>query len=82
MLEQFPWLYVVIAGAVVVFISDLIGNMMARGRIINAIISALVFAIIFGALLHLKIVTVEGSVDTSKIPALPSTTTTTTGSGG
>lgn len=81
MLEQFPWLYAVIAGAVVVFISDLIGNMMARGKIVNALVSAVVFAIIFGALLHLKIVTVDATVDTSKIP-MPSTTTTTGSSGG
>jgi hypothetical protein len=82
MLDQFPWLYALIAGTVIVLIADLIANALAKeSRIGNAILSALVFAVIFGGLLYLRIITVDATVDTSKIP-MPSTTTTTTGSGG
>ena len=53
MLEQYPWIEPVLIGAVIVFILDLIGNMISfSNRFLNALVTAIVFAIVFGGLLY------------------------------
>ncbi len=70
MLEQFAWLQPVLIAAAVVFVLDLIGNMLSfSSRFMNALVTALVFAILFGALIHLGIV----QLDVKTVP-MPATT--------
>lgn len=53
MLEQYPWIEPVLIGAVIVFILDLIGNMISfSNRFLNALATAIVFAVVFGGLLY------------------------------
>jgi hypothetical protein len=71
------WLEPVLWGAIVVFIVDLIGNMLSfSNRFVNALVTAIVFAVIFGALVQMKVVQFTGSV--AMDPAAPAATTTTT----
>ena len=52
---EFAWLELVIIGAVVVFISDLIGNQVSfQSRPMNALTTAVVFAIIFSLTIYLR----------------------------
>lgn len=66
MLAEFAWLQPVLMAAAVVFVLDLIGNMLSfSSRIINALVTALVFAVLFGALIHFEIVQLDvKTVDT------------------
>ncbi len=51
---EYAWLELVLIGAGVVFVVDLIGNILSfSNRFVNAIVTALVFAAIFGALTHI-----------------------------
>ena len=51
--EDMLWLQPVLIGAVIVFILDLIGNMISfSNRFMNALATAIVFAIVFGGLLY------------------------------
>lgn len=51
---EFSWLEPVLIAAAVVFVVDLIGNMISfSNRILNALVTALVFAVIFGTLTFL-----------------------------
>ena len=51
--EDMLWLQPVLIGAVIVFILDLIGNMISfSNRFMNALATAIVFAVVFGGLLH------------------------------
>ena len=60
------WLEPVVVGAVIVFVIDLIGNMLSFGsRITNALVTALLFAAIFAALLYTGI----GRVEVRKVEA-------------
>jgi hypothetical protein len=53
MLEQYPWIEPVLIGAVIVFVLDLIGNMISfSNRFMNALATAIVFAVVFGGLLY------------------------------
>ena len=62
---QYAWLEPVIVGAIIVFVIDLIGNMLSfSSRIMNALVTALVFAAVFGALLYTGI----GRVEVRSIP--------------
>ena len=80
MLEQYPWIEPVLIGAVIVFILDLIGNMISfSNRFLNALATAIVFAIVFGGLLYsgalkLDVRTVENPAAVTA-PAAPATTT-------
>ena len=48
MLEQLGWLQPVLIAAAVVFVLDLIGNMLSfSNRFVNALVTALVFAVLF-----------------------------------
>jgi ethanolamine transporter EutH len=70
MLEQFAWLQPVLIAAAVVFVLDLIGNMLSfSSRFMNALVTALVFAVLFGGLIHLGVV----QLDVKTVP-MPSAT--------
>lgn len=65
MLDTLGWLQPVLIAAAVVFVLDLIGNMISfSNRIVNALTTALVFAVIFGSLIHFKLV----QLDVTQLP--------------
>jgi hypothetical protein len=75
--DNLTWLEPVIWGAIVVFVVDLIGNMLSfSNRFVNALVTALVFAVIFAILVQVGIVDFTASVAVD--PAAPASTTTTT----
>lgn len=60
MLDQFAWLQPVLIAAAVVFVLDLIGNLISfSNRIVNALTTALVFAVLFGSLIHFGLVKMD-----------------------
>ncbi len=64
---DYAWLEPVLIAAGVVFVVDLIGNMISfSNRFVNALVTALVFAVIFGTLSYLAYQ--EGAVPTVTIP--------------
>lgn len=66
MLENLGWLQPVLIAAAVVFVLDLIGNLISfSNRIVNALTTALVFAVLFGSLIHFGLV----KMDVTTIPA-------------
>ncbi len=66
MLEDLGWLQPVLIAAAVVFVLDLIGNMISfSNRVLNALTTAVVFAVLFSALIHAGIV----RLDVRAIPA-------------
>jgi hypothetical protein len=80
MLEQYPWIEPVLIGAVIVFILDLIGNMISfSSRFLNALATAIVFAIVFGGLLYTGALKLDVRTVTNPAavtaPAAPATTT-------
>lgn len=71
MLAELGWLQPVLIAAVVVFVLDLIGNMLSfSNRFVNALVTALIFAVLFGALIQAGIV----QLDVKAVP-MPSATT-------
>ena len=53
MLSNLGWLQPVLLASAIVFVLDLIGNMLSfSNRFVNALVTALVFAVIFGGLLQ------------------------------
>lgn len=69
MLEQYAWLQPVLIASAVVFVLDLIGNMLSfSNRLVNAFVTALVFGLLFGALVQTGIVQLD--VKTVPIPAV------------
>jgi hypothetical protein len=68
MMDNLNWLQPVLLAAAVVFVLDLIGNMLSfSNRFLNAAVTAGVFALIFGSLVHLGIVRMD--VRTEMAPA-------------
>lgn len=68
MLENLGWLQPVLLAAAVVFVLDLIGNMISfSNRFLNALTTAVVFAVLFGSLIHLGLVKMD--VRTEPMPA-------------
>lgn len=56
---EFAWLELVVIAGVVVFISDLIGNLISfQSRPMNALTTAIVFAILFSLTIYLRFGTV------------------------
>jgi hypothetical protein len=52
---EYAWIELVIIGAAVVFISDLIGNMITfESRPLNALTTAAVFAVVFSLTIYLR----------------------------
>jgi hypothetical protein len=63
MMSNLGWLQPVLIAAAVVFVLDLIGNMLSfSNRFVNALVTALLFAIIFGGLIQAGIVQVDAHV--------------------
>jgi hypothetical protein len=70
MLEQYPWVEPVLIGAAIVFVLDLIGNMISfSNRFMNALATAIVFAIVFGGLLYSGVMRLDVSTITTTAPA-------------
>jgi hypothetical protein len=70
---DYSWLEPVLIGAAIVFVVDLIGNMISfSNRFVNALVTALVFAVIAGTLSYLA--HQEGATTTITVPS-PTTTT-------
>lgn len=68
MLSEIHWLQPVLIAAAVVFVLDLIGNMLSfSNRVVNALVTALVFAVVFGGLIQAGIV----QLDVKAIPVAP-----------
>ena len=66
MLSNLNWLQPVLMAAAVVFVLDLIGNMLSfSNRFVNALVTAIVFAVVFGTLIQSGIV----QMDVRAIPA-------------
>jgi hypothetical protein len=79
MLENYPWLEPVLIGAVIVFILDLIGNLISfSNRVLNALATAIVFAIVFGGLLYTGVLKLDVRTETTTTtaPASPPATKT------
>lgn len=77
MLEQYPWVEPVLIGAAIVFVLDLIGNMISfSNRFMNALATAIVFAIVFGGLLYSGVMRLDVSTITTTAPATAPATTT------
>ena len=56
---EYAWIELVIIGAVVVFVADLIGNMISfQTRLMNAFTTAMVFAVAFSLTIYLRFGTV------------------------
>jgi hypothetical protein len=52
---EYAWLELIILGAVLVFVIDLVGNALYfRGRVLNAVVTALVFAVAFSFFLYFR----------------------------
>ena len=50
---EYDWIAVVLNGAAVIFISDLIGNTISfSNRFVNALVTSIVYALIFGAFMY------------------------------
>ena len=77
MLDNYPWLEPVLIGAVIVFILDLIGNMISfSNRFLNALATAILFAIVFGGLLYSGVLTLDvRTVTIAPAATTPATTT-------
>jgi hypothetical protein len=72
--EDMLWLQPVLIGAVIVFILDLIGNMISfSNRFMNALATAIVFAIVFGGLLYSGVMKLDIKTVTETPPASTST---------
>jgi hypothetical protein len=68
MLENLGWLQPVLIAAAVVFVLDLIGNMLSfSNRFVNALVTAGVFALLFGTLIQTGLVKMD--VRTEPMPA-------------
>ncbi len=69
---KYLWLEPVLIAALVVFVVDLIGNVIAFGsRITNALVTALIFAAIFGALVFYGYGNISLSVSTTPSATAP-----------
>ena len=69
---DYVWFEPVLIAAIVVFVVDLIGNMiMFSNRFANALVTALVFAAIFGTLVYMGLGDVSMSVSTEAMPKPP-----------
>lgn len=52
---EYAWIELIILGAVLVFVIDLVGNALYfRGRVLNALVTALVFAVAFSFFLYFR----------------------------
>lgn len=71
---DYLWLEPVLIAAAVVFVIDLIGNVVAFGsRVTNAFVTAVLFAVVFGALVYFGYGNITMSVSTTPSPTAPAT---------
>ena len=69
---EYIWLEPVLIASAVVFVVDLIGNMLTfSNRIMNALVTAIVFGLIFGALIYYGYGDVSMSVSTTPSATAP-----------
>ncbi|MBS0240237.1 MAG: hypothetical protein JSR89_17620 [Proteobacteria bacterium] len=69
-----PFLVPVLIGAAIVFVLDLIGNLISfSNRILNALATAIVFAVVFGGLLYTGVLKLDVRTETTttSAPATP-----------
>lgn len=76
LLETYPWIEPVLIGAAIVFVLDLIGNLISfSNRVLNALATAIVFAIVFGGLLYTGVLRLDVRTETTTTTSAPATTT-------
>jgi hypothetical protein len=69
---EYGWLEPVLIAAAVVFVVDLIGNILTfSNRFVNALVTAIVFAVIFGALTYYGYGRVDVAVSSTPDAAAP-----------
>ena len=69
---KFLWLEPVLLAAVVVFVIDLVGNIISFGsRVTNALVTAVIFAVIFGALVFYGYGNISMSVSSTPSATAP-----------
>ena len=69
---QYLWLEPVLLAAVIVFVIDLIGNIISFGsRVPNALVTAVIFAAIFGALVFYGYGSITMSVSSTPSATAP-----------
>ncbi|MFM9847089.1 MAG: hypothetical protein ACKVP3_08005 [Hyphomicrobiaceae bacterium] len=69
---EYLWLEPVIVAAVVVFVIDLIGNMLVFGsRVVNAFVTAVLFTLVFGSLVYFGYGNVSMTVSATPSAAAP-----------
>ncbi|RUP10623.1 hypothetical protein [Hyphomicrobium sp.] len=74
LLETYPWIEPVLIGAAIVFVLDLIGNLISfSNRVLNALATALVFAIVFGGLLYTGVLKLDVRTETTTTTSAPAT---------
>ncbi|MBY0560547.1 MAG: hypothetical protein K2Q04_11940 [Hyphomicrobium sp.] len=74
MFETYPWIEPVLIGAAIVFVLDLIGNLISfSNRVLNALATAIVFAVVFGLLLYTNVLRLDVRTETTttSAPATP-----------
>lgn len=70
--SKYFWLEPVLIGAAIVFVIDLLGNIIAFGnRVTNAAVTAVIFAVVFGALTFYGYGNVTVSVQTQPSATAP-----------
>ncbi|SFV38885.1 hypothetical protein [Hyphomicrobium facile] len=75
-LETYPWIEPVLIGAAIVFVLDLIGNLISfSNRVLNALATAIIFAIVFGGLLYTGVLRLDVRTETTTTTSAPATTT-------
>lgn len=74
LLETYPWIEPVLIGAAIVFVLDLIGNLISfSNRVLNALATAIVFAIVFGGLLYTGVLKLDVRTETTTTTSAPAT---------
>ncbi len=69
---KYLWLEPVLLAAVIVFVIDLIGNIISFGsRVTNALVTAIIFAVIFGALVFYGYGNISMSVSSTPSATAP-----------
>jgi hypothetical protein len=72
---QYAWFEPVLIATIVVFIIDLVGNLIGFGnRFLSALMGAIVFALVFGALVYFGYGNVSMSVTTTPSTTAPAQT--------
>lgn len=77
--ETYPWIEPVLIGAAIVFVLDLIGNLISfSNRVLNALATAIIFAIVCSGLLYSGVLKLDIRTETTTTTApatAPATTT-------